>query len=209
MSDVDETLNSLDGLFALGQQALDTPRTVRASIASAVTRALDAQIDVALRAIPVESLKDALHKGTRMGGLAQSRFRTVADVANSSAATLGTVPGIGHQSASAIHTEALAQQKRVRSQTRFRLNLDNKSTTDAEILRLLLRLRYAEPAVEQVRGPIASLTEQVDPLRAPAQRAGSRLLRFFSGKASERKRKPHFNASSPLLRAPSSRIYGR
>lgn len=90
MSDVDETLNSLDALFALGQQALDTPRTVRASIASAVTRALDAQIDVALRAIPVESLKDALPKGTRMGGLAQSRFRTVADVANSSAATLGT-----------------------------------------------------------------------------------------------------------------------
>lgn len=61
----------------------------------------------------------------------------------------GRVPGIGPQSASATHTEALAQQKRVRSQTRFRLNLDNKSTTDAEILRLLLRLRYAEPAVEQ------------------------------------------------------------
>ncbi|NMM86162.1 hypothetical protein B2J88_17600 [Rhodococcus sp. SRB_17] len=136
MSDVDETLNSLDALFALAQQALDTPRTVRVSIASAVTRALDAQIDAALRAVPAESLKDALPKGTRMGGLAQSRFRTVADVANSSAATLATVPGIGPQSAAAIHAEALAQQKRVRSETRFRLNPDHKSKTDTEILRL-------------------------------------------------------------------------
>ncbi|WP_243622182.1 DEAD/DEAH box helicase [Rhodococcus sp. ARC_M6] len=182
MSDVDETLNSLDALFALGQQALDTPRTVRASIASAVTRALDAQIDAALRAVPAEYLNDALPKGTRMGGLAQSRFRTVADVANSSAATLATVPGIGPQSAAAIHAEALAQQKRVRSETRFRLDPDSMSKADTEILRLLLRLRHAEPAVEQVRGPIASLKEQVDPLRMPAQRAGSRLARFFSGK---------------------------
>lgn len=182
MSDVDETVRSLDALFALGQQALDAPPALRASITGAVSAAIASRVDAALREIPMESLKDALPKGTRMGGLASSQFRTVADVARSSPGLLGTVPGIGPQSASAIHTEALAQQQRVRGEVRFRLDPDMRNAADTDILHSLLTLRDIEPAVERVREPLAALHAQIDPLQPAAKRAGSRLARFFSGK---------------------------
>ncbi|QCQ90495.1 ATP-dependent helicase [Rhodococcus sp. SGAir0479] len=182
MSGVDETVRSLDALFVLGQQALDAPPALRTAITAAVSAAIASRVDTALREIPVESIKDVLPKGTRTGGLAASRFRTIADVVGSSPALLATVPGIGPQSAAAIHTEALAQQQRVRGEVRFRLDPDTRSAADADILRSLLALRDIEPAVERVREPLAALHARVDPLRPAAKRAGSRLARFFSGR---------------------------
>lgn len=180
---MDETVRSLEALIALGRDVLDAPHAARAEVAGAVGRHLEDQVDAALRAIPIAALKGALPKGTRMGELERSAFRTVADLARTTPSALAAVPGIGPQSAAAIHREAVAQHDRVRGETRLRLDADRKPPADTEILRALLTLRAAEPAIAPVRDPLARLHERLDPLRADAARAGRRLSMLFSGKA--------------------------
>ncbi|WP_368857265.1 helix-hairpin-helix domain-containing protein [Rhodococcus sp. KRD197] len=82
-------------------------------------------------------MKQALPKGTRLGSLAQSRLRTVADLAYSSPSEIAAVPGIGPQSAQAIHDEAVAHRTRVRAGERLRLNPQQKGTRETQLLTIL------------------------------------------------------------------------
>ncbi|WP_148302235.1 DEAD/DEAH box helicase [Tomitella biformata] len=186
---MDETVRSLEALIALGQHVLDAPHAARAEVAGAVARHIEAKVDAAMRAIPVSALRGALPKGTRMGELERSAFRTAADLARATPAMIAAVPGIGPQSALAIHQEAAAQHDRLRGETRLRLDADRKPGEDTEILRGLLTLRALESAVLPVREPLARLHLRADPLRADAARAGRRLSMLFSGKAKRERAK--------------------
>ncbi|MGW5075805.1 DEAD/DEAH box helicase [Rhodococcus sp. NPDC004095] len=182
MARTDPALQSIDALLTLGQHVLGIPAAIRASIAGGVAAEIEGRVDRRLRDMPVESLRDALPRGARLGGLARSPWRTVADVATVAPQMLATVPGVGPQSAAAVHREAVAQQQRVRAEVRYRLDVEVRGAADTAILMSLLTLRLVEPAVEKARGPLAALRTQVDPLRDPARRANSALSMFFAGR---------------------------
>ncbi|KXF57180.1 hypothetical protein AXA44_30825 [Rhodococcus sp. SC4] len=179
----DQPLKALDTLIARGQSAQHLPQKLRTEIAATVRTAIDDRTAAALREIPASSLKDALPRGTRLGSLGASRFRTVADIAASTPTAIAALPGIGPQSAHAIYTEAVAQRTRARAQIRIRFDPDHRSGIDTSLLRLLLALRSVDPLVGEISAPLNQLRTQVDPLRDPAQRAGKRMAMFFSGKA--------------------------
>ncbi|MGW6694914.1 DEAD/DEAH box helicase [Rhodococcus sp. NPDC054953] len=170
-------------MLTLGTHVLGIPAGLRSSIASGIAASIDAQVVGRLRDMPVDSLRGALPKGTRLGGLTGSSLGTVADIVCATPQTLASVPGVGPRSASAIHSEAVAQQQRVRSEVRFRLDADARAADDTAILTSLLALRQVEPAVERLRAPVTALGGRVDVHRAGCERAGSRLSMFFSGKA--------------------------
>ncbi|WAM18332.1 helix-hairpin-helix domain-containing protein [Rhodococcus sp. JS3073] len=113
MAKSNETLQFLDAVLALGRHVLGIPANIRASIATGIAAEMNTRVERQLREMPVDSLRGALPKGTRLGGLTGSSLRTVADIARVAPQTLATVPGVGQRSAAAIHAEALAQQNRV------------------------------------------------------------------------------------------------
>lgn len=180
---VNHALKLVDSLLDRGRAAQNLPQKLRDELATNVRAAIEDRTHAALRDLPASSLKDALPRGTRLGSLGASRFRTVADIAASSPAALDAVPGIGPQSAYAIYTEAMAQRTRARERIRLRLDPDRRSRIDTSLLRLLLVLRRVDPLVGEIGAPLTELRTQVDPLRGPAQRAGKRVAMFFAGEA--------------------------
>lgn len=183
MAKSNEALQFLDAVLALGRHVLGIPANIRASIAAGIAAEMNTRVERRLREMPVDSLRGALPKGTRLGGLAGSSLRTVADIARVTPQTLAAVPGVGQRSAAAIHAEARAQQHRVRAETRFRFDADTRTPADTAILTSLLTLRQVEPAIERLRMPVTTLDNQVETFRPDCRRAGSRLAMFFSRSA--------------------------
>lgn len=185
MSDLapDKPVEMFDAWFVEAAAALALPPTLRGRIMSEINAILDAQADAILRKSTASDLKQALPKGTRLGSLDKSRFRTILDLANSSSAGIGAVPGIGPQSAQALYDEAVAHRKRVRAGGQLRLNPQQQGTRETGLVSLLAALNRVERESGGLTAEIDAVTTLVDPWREAAGRSAHWFKRMFSGKA--------------------------
>lgn len=190
MSDVrsDKPVEMFDTLFAEAAAAVALPGILRSRIKTEVDAILDAQTDAVLRNASATDLKQALPKGTRLGSLAQSRLRTVADLALASPGEIAAVPGIGPQSAQAIHDEAVAHRRRVRSGERLRLNPQQKGSRETGLLTTLVAVDRVQREIGSLAAELESVKQLVDPWREPALRSNGWLKRMFTSKASQQER---------------------
>ncbi|MBY6414102.1 DEAD/DEAH box helicase [Rhodococcus sp. BP-252] len=181
----DKPVELFDALFADADTALGFPAVLRSRIKGEVDAILDAQADAVLRASAVSDLKQVLPKGTRLGGLEKSRLRTVLDLAISSPGEIAAVPGIGPQSARTIYDAATAHRKRVRAGERLRLNPQQKSTRQTQLVKLLTALDRVQKEVGTLQTEIDAVKQLVEPWREPASRSTSWIKRVFTSKASK------------------------
>lgn len=182
-SELERPSEMFDALFAEAKAAMQAAVSLRASIRGTVHAVLDAQADDILRKAPAAGLKQSLPRGTRLGSLEQTRLRTVLDLAKSSPAEIGAVPGIGPQSAQAIHDAAVAQRKRIRAGERVRLDPQRKPKLEAQLLESLTALRRVEREVQGLPVEIAHLRTLVDPWQSAASRSYSWISRIFTSRA--------------------------
>ncbi|OZE96548.1 DEAD/DEAH box helicase [Rhodococcoides fascians] len=190
MSDsrTDKPVEMFDALFTEAASALALPGTLRARIKSEVDAILDAQTDALLRQSSAIDLKQALPKGTRLGSLEQSRLRTVADLAYSSPSEIAAVPGIGPQSARAIHDEAVAHRTRVRAGQRLRLDPQQKGTRETQLVTTLTAVDRVQREIGSLAAELDAVKRLVEPWREPAQRSNGWLKRMFTSRASQQQR---------------------
>lgn len=140
--------------------ALDDIGKLRADIAAGIRTSADDVVAHALQAAPIDSLRPYLTRGTRIGGLANSQFRTVAEIHTVPARTLTQVPGVDIATARAVQTAAQAKADHIRAGVRPRL--DAESERDAALLTDLLTLTRAATPVKQLRRLLPRLRTRLD-----------------------------------------------
>lgn len=120
---------------------------LRAEIADRIRARTDEVVTQTLRSAPLQHLRPYLARGARLGGLANSDYRTVADVHSVPARLLTQVPGVDIEAAQAVQAAAQAMSDHIRTTTRPRL----RSGEDTELLSSLLTLTEADVPVKQLR----------------------------------------------------------
>jgi superfamily II DNA or RNA helicase len=154
------------------QRLHDAVRTAyRASHAAAVRGRLGA--------IPVERLRDVPGARLPAARLEQAGYRTLADLADTTAQHLQQIPGIGAQGA-ARTVEAVARiAEAVGQDTQVTADLDLRHEDCAPLLAALYRARSADRAVARVREPARRIGEALAVLATAAAPLGSRMRRVF------------------------------
>lgn len=147
---------------------------LRAEIADQIHAATDEVVAQALQSTPLERLRPYLACGARLGGLANSEYRTVADLHAVPARLLTQVPGVDIEAAQAVQAAAQAMADHIRTTTRPRLRPEHDTTlltalltlahTEApvkQLRRLMPRLR-SQTASDQLREAVAGLLDRID-----------------------------------------------
>lgn len=155
---------------------------LRAGIAADVEAITAALVAKALKRTTIEGLRPYLPKGTRVGGLKNSRYRTALEVYQASPNALAQVSGIGPQSAHAIHAGAQAKAEHERAAVRLRLDPAKHTARDNALVTKLVLLDKVDALARQLAGLLERLRTQVDPLEKVAKRSDSRIRMFFSGR---------------------------
>ena len=119
---------------------------LRADIADRIHAGTDEVVTRTLQAAPLEHLRPYLARGARLGGLANSEYRTVADIHTVPARVLTQVPGVDIEAAQSVQAAAQAMADHIRTTTRPRLRKE-----DTELLTSLLTLAHADAPVKQLR----------------------------------------------------------
>lgn len=119
---------------------------LRAEIADRIHAGTDEVVTRTLQSAPLEHLRPYLARGARLGGLANSEYRTVADVHTVPARLLTQVPGVDIEAARSVQSAAQAMADHIRTTTRLRLRED-----DTELLTSLLTLVHTDAPVKQLR----------------------------------------------------------
>lgn len=120
---------------------------LRAEIADRIQATTDEVVTQTLQSAPLPSLRPYLARGARLGGLANSEYRTVADIHTVPARLLTQVPGIDIEAAQAVQAAAQAMADHIRTTTRPRLRAEK----DSALLASLLTLVHAGAPVKQLR----------------------------------------------------------
>lgn len=119
---------------------------LRAEIADRIHAGTDEVVTRTLQAAPLEHLRPYLARGARLGGLANSEYRTVADIHTVPARLLTQVPGVDIEAAQSVQAAAQAMAEHIRTSTRPQLRNE-----DTELLTSLLTLVHADAPVKQLR----------------------------------------------------------
>lgn len=120
---------------------------LRAEIADRIRARTDEVVTQTLESAPLQHLRPYLARGARLGGLANSDYRTVAAVHSVPARLLTQVPGVDIEAAQAVQAAAQAMSDHIRTTTRPRL----RAGEDTELLSALLTLAEADVPVKQLR----------------------------------------------------------
>ncbi|OMC01039.1 helicase SNF2 [Mycobacterium sp. NS-7484] len=120
---------------------------LRAEIADRIRTTTDEVVTQTLQATALDRLRPYLARGARLGGLANSEYRTVADVHAVPARLLTQVPGVDIEAAQAAQAAAQAMADHIRTTTRPRLRREHDTT----LLTSLLTLAHADAPVKQLR----------------------------------------------------------
>lgn len=183
-----QALSTIDALLADGAQAVQMPEVIRGEIKRRIDAAVEAQVDDALRTVPVTDLREALPRGTRLGSLAQSRYSTVLAIAAANPQSIAQTPGVGDGSARAIYRAATQHRNRVASETRLRLNPDSFSAAHTELLQSVLAFSRVRDIAEQLIEPLDRLGVAVESLREDAGPGlGWAVARWFRSRATLKK----------------------
>lgn len=119
---------------------------LRAEIADRIRAGTDEVVAQTLQSAPLPHLRPYLARGARLGGLANSEYRTVADVHAVPARLLTQVPGVDIGAAQSVQAAAQAMADHIRTTTRPQLR-----EKDTELLTSLLTLVQADVPVKQLR----------------------------------------------------------
>lgn len=120
---------------------------LRAETADRIRARTDEVVTQILQSAPLPHLRPYLARGARLGGLANSEYRTVADIHSVPARLLTQVPGVDIEAAQAVQSAAQAMSDHIRTTTRPRL----REREDTELLSSLLTLTEADAPVKQLR----------------------------------------------------------
>ncbi|MFD3041354.1 SNF2-related protein [Mycolicibacterium senegalense] len=134
-------------LIRHAEAALAGVGKLRAEIADRIRASTDEVVTQTLKSAPLPHLRPYLARGARLGGLANSDYRTVADVHSVPARLLTQVPGVDIEAAQAVQAAAQAMADHLRTTTRPRL----RPGEDTELLSSLLTLAEADLPVKQLR----------------------------------------------------------
>lgn len=134
-------------LIRHAEAALAGVGKLRAEIADRILASTDEVVTQTLKSAPLPHLRPYLAWGARLGGLANSDYRTVADVHSVPARLLTQVPGVDIEAAQAVQAAAQAMADHLRTTTRPRL----RPGEDTELLSSLLTLAEADLPVKQLR----------------------------------------------------------
>ncbi|QZH62822.1 DEAD/DEAH box helicase [Mycolicibacterium farcinogenes] len=134
-------------LIRHAEAALAGVGKLRAEIADRIRASTDEVVTQTLKSAPLPHLRPYLTRGARLGGLANSDYRTVADVHSVPARLLTQVPGVDIEAAQAVQAAAQAMADHLRTTTRPRL----RPGEDTELLSSLLTLAEADLPVKQLR----------------------------------------------------------
>ncbi|WKG04604.1 DEAD/DEAH box helicase [Mycolicibacterium sp. HK-90] len=143
-------------LIRHAEAALAGVGKLRAEIADRIHASTDEVVTRTLQSTPLANVRPYLARGARLGGLANSDYRTVADVHTVPARVLTQVPGIDIEAARAVQAAAQAMADHIRTTTRPRLRPEQ----DTELLTSLLTLVHTEPPVKQLRRLMPRLRSQ-------------------------------------------------
>lgn len=120
---------------------------LRMEVAAQIRTGTDDVVSRALQSAPIDSLRPYLAPGARIGGLANSQFRTVAEIHTVPARILTQVPGVDIATAQAVQAAAQAQADHFRSRVHPRLDPER----DTALLTNLLALARVDAPVKQLR----------------------------------------------------------
>lgn len=120
---------------------------LRMEVAAQIRTGTDDVVSRALQSAPIDSMRPYLAPGARIGGLANSQFRTVAEIHTVPARILTQVPGVDIATAQAVQAAAQAQADHFRSRVHPRLDPER----DTALLTNLLALARVDAPVKQLR----------------------------------------------------------
>lgn len=120
---------------------------LRSEIADRIRTRTDEVVTQTLQSAPLQHLRPYLARGARLGGLANSEYRTVAAVHTVPARLLTQVPGVDIEAAQSVQAAAQAMADHIRTTTRPRLRAER----DTALLTSLLTLVQADTPVKQLR----------------------------------------------------------
>lgn len=120
---------------------------LRAEIADRIRASTDEVVTQTLQSAPLQHLRPYLARGARLGGLANSEYRTVGSIHTVPARVLTQVPGVDIETAQSVQAAAQAMADHIRTTTRPRLRAEQ----DTELLTSLLTLVQADAPVKQLR----------------------------------------------------------
>lgn len=132
-----------------------------------------------LRTMPVERLR-GLVKGLRTQALEAAGYVSVAQVEAATVPELMAVPGVGQQTAVRAINAARRHAATVRREVWIRLDPDQRTPQQTELLRTLVASDRARRAEAAAREACATVAAELDRLEPVARRAGSRVRMFFS-----------------------------
>ena len=185
----------LNDLIGRAERSLAHVDRLRSDIASDVQRIVDDIVVDVLRRTSVDELKSYLPKGTRVGGLKSSRYRSAADVYQATPAAIAALPGIGPQSAYAIHAAAVSKAAHEQSVARVRLDPQARTPQDGVLAGRLLTLHAVDARARRLRALLNWLHAVVDPMARDLRRHDSGIRMFFSGT----KKKAAADAAAAML----------
>lgn len=164
-------------LIRHAEAALAGVGKLRADIADRIHASTDEVVTQTLQSTPLTNVRPYLARGARLGGLANSEYRTVADVHTVPARLLTQVPGIDIDAARAVQAAAQAMADHIRTTTRPRL----RPQQDTELLTSLLTLVHTETPVKQLRRLMPRLRGQ-SPSDQVLETVGTLLGRIEDGR---------------------------
>ncbi|MGH3630835.1 MAG: DEAD/DEAH box helicase, partial [Sciscionella sp.] len=122
-------------------------------------------------------------KGVRLGNLEGAGFRTVADVLRAEPHRLTSVTGVGPHTANEVIAAAHNYAARTSSEVKVRLDPDQHTPAQTQLLATLAATRHADAATSTLREPLEGLMAQAAPLVARAEPATSSWRMFWSSRA--------------------------
>ncbi|WP_135452734.1 DEAD/DEAH box helicase [Mycobacterium sp. DL99] len=157
----------LTELIRHADSALAGVGKLRAEIADRIRARTDEVVTQTLHSAPLQHLRPYLAPGARLGGLANSEYRRVADIHTVPARLLTQVPGVDIEAAQSVQAAAQAMADHIRTTTRPRL----RAGEDTELLSSLLTLAETDVPVKQLRRLMPRLRSHTasDPLLESAR----------------------------------------
>lgn len=157
----------LTELIRHADSALAGVGKLRAEIADRIRARTDEVVTQTLQSAPLQHLRPYLAPGARLGGLANSEYRRVADIHTVPARLLTQVPGVDIEAAQSVQAAAQAMADHIRTTTRPRL----RAGEDTELLSSLLTLAETDVPVKQLRRLMPRLRSHTasDPLLESAR----------------------------------------
>ena len=131
-----------------------------------------------LDAMPVDSLRDRIHKKVTFSPLITAGLETVGQVLAAGPGEIGRIPGVRRRSAKRIVSAATELRESVREATRVRIDPDARTP---EQTALIAALRRYERARSALKGPdLSPLASEIGSRLAPAARGASRWRMLFT-----------------------------